>query len=324
MPTVKELLDSNEPRKIKAGLNYLSEKGKLGDLKSAMAFIRQGNKEISSCAVKASGNIVKRNLISYFGSLDENTKNKLAGLLKKLDPGIIKNISADLYSENEEYRFRALQVLGLLGQDAAIKKTISDMLLDKNEKMRATSISLMRTMVNSNDLEIILKVLKDDDPRVRANGIETLENLGNVNTAGILMKFKRDPNNRVRGNVLKALWNLGQRDIIQDLKIMLEDRKNPLMPVSAAWVIGETAEQGDKGLIHLLSDYTLEEDALLIENIAKAFLKIGGKGSVCYLEHLIPPEITSDACIFMKKMNLTIRAIPPSAAKILKAEGWTQ
>ncbi|MFH1761994.1 MAG: HEAT repeat domain-containing protein [bacterium] len=283
-----EPLEHSKPpgseEEIEKKLLQLSESGTFAQLKQAIGFTGHSSRKIKILAVKASSAIIKRNLITDFEKLDANVKNSLALLLKRLDPAIIDSISDDLFSESEDHRLRALKVLGLLGQSIKIKQVLQKMLLDKDTKIRATAISLLNNMVNSEDIRIIVKVLHDNDSRVRANAVEVLEKIQSPNVISLLAKNRNDPDNRIRGNVIKALWCLGDKTVIKDIKEMLLHESH-LMRASGAWILGEIGKD-HRELIDLLARHALDEHRLVRDNVIKSFLKIASKEAHAYLGYL--------------------------------------
>ena len=117
-------------------------------------------------------------------------------------------------------------------------KTLAGIIVDEDDKVRATAVKLIAEMLDQNESSLLMKMLNDKNARVRANVIESLEAIGNRNVLGILMKYKYDRDNRVRANALKAIWNFGHKDIRDSLEEMLID-EDEKMKASAVWLIGE-------------------------------------------------------------------------------------
>jgi HEAT repeat protein len=204
-----------------------------------------------------------------------------------------------LYNENDEKRLRAVQVLGLLNAGQKVREVVSEMVKDKDQKVRATSVHLLGKLVQRKDMNLVVALLNDRDIRVRANTIEALERIGNPSAAALLHRFRKDPSNRIRGNTLKALWNLGVRDILDDLKVMILHVSH-LMRASGAWVMGEIGKDNPE-IIELIARVVQDEDKLARENAIRAQLKIGGEMAEKYLKYLCEEEEVQDVKNKMKK-----------------------
>jgi HEAT repeat protein len=231
---------TKDPEMIMTGLRRYGLEGKLTDLQSVLAFIKHPEDKVKRAATQAASSIIKENLISYYHDISKEVRVKLGILVESLDPGIIDEISNDLYGESNERRLRAIQVLGLLKKNPRIPEILGRLVKDRDEKIRATAVNLLGKFISHDDQQLILALLNDPDKRVRANTIEALESLGNKRLIPILLRFRKDGSNRIRGNILKALFNLGYTEIEQDLLEMLA-QPSDLMKASALWVISQVA-----------------------------------------------------------------------------------
>jgi CheY-like chemotaxis protein len=168
-------------------------------------------------------------------SLGIQQKKKLIYLVVKLDNkySYLKNMDVD----DPKVRQKILDIL--IKEDRSFTaRTLAEIIMDSDERVRATVVKLMSEMLHQEESWLLLKLLGDRNPRVRANVIESLEETGNSNVLGILMKYKFDKDNRVRANALKAIWNFGYRDVLGPLEEMILD-SDPEFRASSTWVIGE-------------------------------------------------------------------------------------
>ena len=151
-------------------------------------------------------------------------------------------------------------------------KTLSEIILDEDEKVRATAVKMIADMLHQKEASLLMKMLSDPDPRVRANVIESLEAVGNRNVLGILMKYKYDRDNRARANALKAIWNFGNKEISDSLEEMLVS-PDPKMRASGVWVIGEIGHDQPK-IKALLKAAKNDKDEMVQDNLRKSLTKI--------------------------------------------------
>lgn len=231
------LHDSNNYTVLTA-LRVLAKCGKLSDLQPVLALLKSDNAQLKVASVQASSALIKENLITHFHELEQVVREKLVLLLQSLDPSVVNEISNDLYSESDERRLRAVQILGLLKQNPQLREILAKLIHNRDVKIRATAVTLLGKAIGPNDHDLILSLLNDKDLRVRANTIEALESLNNKRLVPILLRFRKDMNNRIRGNVIKALFNLGHSEIEPDLIDMLNS-SNHLMQASAIWVVSK-------------------------------------------------------------------------------------
>jgi HEAT repeat protein len=268
-----------------AALKILGKNGKLNDLQPVLALVKSTNASIQNAAIQASSSLIKENLITYYHEIEQSVREKLGQLLHSLDPSVVNEISNDLYSDIEERRVRAVQILGLLKKHPQLREILAKLIHSKDVKIRATAVNLLGRIIGPNDHDLILSLLNDKDQRVRANTIEALESLNNKRIVPILLRFRKDQNNRIRGNVLKALYNLGFHDIEPDLSEMLKST-NHLMQASAIWVMSKI--KFTSGTIEDLIAFCLLSDHDVVTNNAKKTLRHmntpRAKGYLKYLE----------------------------------------
>ncbi len=290
---VKTLLRSREVQNVIRGIELLRAEGSLADLSALMELMKSELAQVRQKAVETAADLILRNLIQYFGQIQASVRESLAKLLERLDPAVINRISESLYADEEEKRLRAVQVLGLLGKSAKVTQVVSEMVKDKDRKVRATAVHLLGKHSVGKDMSLAVALLNDPDARVRANTVEALEEIGNPAAVGLLLRFRKDSCNRLRGNALKALWNLGHRNVLDELKEMMAS-EDYLMRATGAWVIGEIGKD-NKDMIDLVASRSQDENKLVRENVIKAQLKIGGSLAEKYLQLLCEQEEVEEA-----------------------------
>lgn len=280
----RKAIVSDNPGAIMFGLKTLGIIGKLTDLPQLMGLTGNPNLKIKQAAIEATTMLIKENLILHFKELDTATRDKLGTLMQSLDPKILDDISKDIYSENEDRRLRAVQILGHMRKNPKIREILANLLQDRNVKVRAKAVELIGKVIGPNDHEVIIQLLNDKDIRVRANSIEALESLGNKRIVPLLLRFRRDPSNRIRANVLKALYNLGFTDIGQDLLEMIKSSNN-LMKASALWVISQLKIALPE-IVDACGMSLLANDEMVCRNAKKAVEVIDNPRAKGYLRYL--------------------------------------
>jgi HEAT repeat protein len=277
-------INSQLPALIIVGLKQYGELGKLSDLQTVIGFLKHPADTVKTAATQSASNLIRRNLIHHFHELTKDVRAKLGILLQSLDPSVIDEISKDLYCDDNSLRLRAIQILGLLKKNPRIREILSNLVKDRDEKVRATAIGLLGKVVGPNDQEVILSLLNDTDKRVRANTIESLESLGNKRVVPILLRFRKDNNNRIRGNILKALFVLGYTEIEADLLEMIA-APNDLMKASALWVISQIGCLSEK--IEDAAGWSLlSENEMVNRNARTALAKLASPRALGYLTYL--------------------------------------
>ncbi len=196
----------------------------------------------------------KKKLTELVAGLDK--KYSFLGKIEVDDPETRQKIYDIVIKEDKEFTAR----------------TLAEILVDTDERVRATAVKLIAEMLNQEETGLLVKLLGDPDPRVRANVIESLEEIGNRNVLGILMKYKFNKNNRVRANAIKAVWNFGHRDVYGSLEEMMLDFE-PKMRASATWVIGEIGHNQPE-LKNLLYAVENDNNEMVKRNLVEAKRKI--------------------------------------------------
>lgn len=282
-------ITSTTPGIIIKLLNQYGEKGELTQLQEVLKFIKHSVDDVKVAATKAASNIIRENLINHYNELQKDVRSKLGILLQSLDPRIIDEISKDLYCDSNDRRVRAIQILGLLRKNPRMRDILVELVKDRDEKIRATAVTLLGKVIGPNDQELILSLLNDSDKRVRANTVEGIESLGNKRMIPILIRFRKDGNNRIRGNILKALYTLGYTEIEQDLLEMIGS-SNDLMKASALWVVSQV-KIGTKKIEDAAGHSFLSENEMVHRNAQNALTAMETSRSKGYLRYLdLTPE----------------------------------
>jgi len=260
---------------LSLAMGSLARTGTVADISVIMPIASSNatNPVVKNLAVKAICSIIKESLLTRFNDMTSDMRHNLAHILQTLDPKIINEISKDLFSNDNERRLSALQMLGILRHHPRVKDILARLIQDKDSKIRATAVILLGKMIGPNDLQMMTALLSDPDKRVRANTVEALESLNNPRFIPALLKFRKEPNNRIRGNVLKALYNLGHTEIEDDLLDMLTGEQ-PLHKASALWVLSQIKYKSAKitdaaGACLLCNDKVVHKNAVTTLNVLK-------------------------------------------------------
>ena len=266
----KELKNMSDPAKIKP-LKELAYTGSMETLKYILPLSQYTSDFLRNMARNAVIKIILR-------LLRENEEKAMLGLQqrKKLVDFIIGLEKKYAYLKDMELTDpkttkKVLDVLIREDKDFTAK-ILSEILVDEDERVRATAVKLIAGMLDQKEASLLMKMLSDHDPRVRANVIESLEAVGNRNVLGILMKYKFDKDNRARANALKAIWNFGNREINDSLEDMLVS-PDPKMRASGVWVIGEIGH-GQPHIKNLLKVAKNDKDEMVQDNLRKTLTKI--------------------------------------------------
>jgi hypothetical protein len=289
-------LSSDNPAVVVYALKNLGTCGKLSDLQALMGLINNANPKIKQTAIEATSTLIKEHLITRFHEIDQSMREKLTTIMQSVHPSVLDEISKDLYSENDDRRLRAVQILGYMRKNPKIKEILAKLVQDRDVKIKATAANLMGQVIGQNDHDLLLALLNDEDKRVRANTIEALEKLNNKRLVPILLRFKNDPSNRIRGNVLKALFNLGYTGIEGELLEMIKSPSN-LMKASAMWVVGQVRFDSVQ-VIDGCGYQLLSSDEMVYRNAHKALESVENpraKGYLRYLADFMPPASPASA-----------------------------
>jgi HEAT repeat protein len=275
---------SDNPAVLVYNLKILGSVGKLTDLQALMALINSPNPKIKQTAIEATCLLIKENLILHFHDIDKSIREKLTTIMQSVHPSVLDEISKDLYSDNDDRRLRAVQILGYMRKNPKIKDILARLVQDRDVKIKATAANLMGHVIGPNDHELLLALLNDEDKRVRANTIEALEKLGNKRLVPILLRYKKDPSNRIRGNVLKALYTLGHTGIEDELLEMVHSASN-LMKASGMWVVSQI-KFATQPVLDACGNQLLATDDMVYRNALKAIESIDNPRAKGYLRYL--------------------------------------
>lgn len=277
-------LTANDIETVCAALKVMKKAGALSDLPYVIPLVKNNHAIVRKGAVDTICFLIREKLVTNFHDLAPEVRKKLGTLMQSLDPSIVKEIAQDIFSDNETRRLRAVQILGLLKKNPQIHSILCNLITDKDEKIRATAVNLLASIIGPQDHEIILRLLNDKDKRVRANTVEALEKLGNKRMVPILNRFRKDLNNRIRGNVLKALHTLDGVDIEADLFEMLSTDNN-FMKASALWVINQT-QVCSKRLEDAAGHCIISNDQMVRSNAEKALSILNTPRARGYIHYL--------------------------------------
>lgn len=291
----RKSIDSNDPLILSTALETIKQEGSLADIQLILPLTKNRSPKIAKDARVAVCSIIKTKLVADFNSLNKKTRLKLATLMETLEPTIVKEIAADLFSNERDIKVRAVQIIGLLKKNPQVRALIAKLVTDRDEHIRATAASLLHNFESPEEQKIVMSLLNDNDLRVRANTVETLENTANPRMVPILKRFRKVDGNRMRGNVLKALYNLGFKEIEPDLLEMM-NQDDKLMQASALWVITQIKVNSDS-IVNQAAFFLTTDNEMVLDNAKKALNAINipkAKGYLKYLDFSSHLTSTSD------------------------------
>ena len=270
-------LTSGDDRLLLSAIRYLDKNGSLSHLKSVLDTTKLTlDPYIVKLARQASTNIIRRNLLAHYEELDHTTRAGLARLLTSLDPHVVNLLGVDLSAKEDAIRFNAVRILGLMGANPAIANLLKEVLRDKDQKVRATAVSVIKSMKETVDVPVLASLLKDEDTRVVANTIELIDAMSQPRLVALLLRFEDHENNRIRANALKALWRMGEPTARPSVKRMMADPASRLMRASGCWVVGECATREDTDVLAILDRCAEDPETLVRDNAVRAQVKVRG------------------------------------------------
>jgi HEAT repeat protein len=171
--------------------------------------------------------------------LDEDVRKRAASAVMKMkSEQLAAEIEREFDKASPEERIELLLAATAFAGEQQVGHVIAKFLNSPDKRVRATAVKALGTCGGAAALPNIEPLLKDLDPRVRANAVEVVEELKGADAKELLLPLLSDENNRVRGNAAKALWKLGETSAQEAVMEMLKS-KEPLMRMSALWVLGE-------------------------------------------------------------------------------------
>jgi len=284
LSTARSMLESKDSNELLTAIAAIEHNGDLSDLNRLIGLCNHLNGDVKKKAIAAATSIIKENLIAHYNDFDTQTREKLTRVMEKLDPQVLRNISQELFSQEDQRLVRAVQILGLMPGHPEVKKIMATLVQHRDEKIRATAINLLGKLIGPHDHEILMSLLNDEDKRVRANTVEALEGLGNKRLVPVLLRFRKDPVNRIRGNVLKALYTLGHTDIEKDLLEMLNS-KDLFMRASAMWVVS-MHKIASRPIIDCLGKNCMSANDMVRRNAKQALEQVPSPRCEGYLRYL--------------------------------------
>jgi HEAT repeat protein len=235
---LQKLLKSPFPPMRRAGIQYLQYRGQQQSVKALMPLLKDGDIGIVRAATKAISRISRDFLIDHFSSIDAVERRSLAQLMSRIDPGFAEGLTELLGSLDEEDRLHLIQILADLADHPSAGQALSDLILDANDKVRATAVRGLEKMDASQlSDEAIEKLFADPNPRVRANLIESLPPGKKRSWLEQIEAAARSAVPRERANAVMALYELGQGDAEIPLMQMLR-HPDSWMRTSGLWVLG--------------------------------------------------------------------------------------
>ncbi len=112
-------------------------------------------------------------------------------------------------TKSKDFRFAAIDSLGEIGNDKAIK-TLKKLLTNKDSYIRNRSLNALYNIKNINIDEIILSALKDNYWKIRMNALDKIENENLKQFEDVvLFKAKYDPEKNIQNKSIKVLGVIG-------------------------------------------------------------------------------------------------------------------
>jgi hypothetical protein len=173
----------------------------------------------------------------------------IARKLSKVDPlFVVKSLESVLPDSHEtaatdpssvSLRLRLMDVLQSVQEGHRILPVMKRLLQDPDPKVRSKAALLVgKTNQSARWVEDCLGAV---DSRVRANAVESLWNVDSQGVRTLLWNVLTDPDNRSVGNALFGLYRLGDVDVLEQILLMAQDKRD-LFRSTAAWVMGRTGD----------------------------------------------------------------------------------
>ncbi|MFP4520841.1 MAG: HEAT repeat domain-containing protein [Fibrobacterota bacterium] len=237
-------------------LKVLRSKNSLTHLKPIIPLLSHNDPEIRKEARNTLTEIVKTRLINDFNNMDKGVRKGLTKFLTSVNPDILKTIRSEIYSADVDKRIRAAQILSFIKEHKEAEKVLSDLMSDKDARVRATAIKSMAEHTGRSGMEIILSLLNDYDERVKANTLEALGAIKGLNLSAVLLRHKNSKSGRIKANVLLALFNSGHKKVNKELEQMMSSGDLNLIK-SGMYFISKAAGREPRFLDSLLiPDYS--------------------------------------------------------------------
>ncbi|MFH1761262.1 MAG: anti-sigma factor antagonist [bacterium] len=279
---INQLLDSPSADMQIKGLKLLMEKQVYILIPRAVKLITSPEKIVADLARNVSLFLAESCMKISYPPIPKAVYNAAAAVIKKLNPEFINKHNKALEGADSRAIIEAMIVLKYFIKPGRAADILEKFIKYPDERVRATAALHMGMVASQNGIDVLTRFIDDEDSRVRANTIEVLESLGNKNLVRVLSRFRKDNNNRVRGNAIKALFTLGERDLFVDIGEMLA-HKEPLMRITAVWVIGEIGGF-DKMYLPLLEGVVDDNNELLQKNLSIVVKKVGNIPEIEFLK----------------------------------------
>jgi len=284
------------------------------------ALIGKKDQDIANASKAAVVALSRKCLEKKGEAIAEAITSIAAKTLQKFDPDYITKHYANLKSDNPDVVVNSMIISKFFIPEQKAEEVIKQTLKHPNDRVRATAILHIGIIAAKVSGGVLTKFLEDSDNRVKANTIEVLEKINNKVFIRVISRFRSDKNNRIRANALKALFNLGEKEIRNDLEIML-DHSDAFTRSSAIWVIGEI---GKKALdfIELLRKVIDDEDEIIKRNLIVVYKKLGNIPETEFIQKHLKEEFqkqVKDRIINAK--DLQIKHAPTKHYYELKLKG---
>ena len=140
--------------------------------------------------------------------------------------------------------------------------------MDHDERVRATTISIIGKWQLPNIQDIFIRALHDSDGRVRGNAIESVSTEQiQLSLLDELLALVEDKHNRVRANAIRIVAT-HRPEIAERAMLRMLTEPSPLMRSSAAWLVGVLQiKSGGEFLLQLLKT---EKEELVVNQVIKS------------------------------------------------------
>ena len=201
----------------------------------------------------------------------ESTKYKLEQLGRSVTLPFFENWD----SFNNKQKFHTIDLLGKLNSSVVSRKASQKYLVEEDQKLKASLITLIGNSGNSKDIPILAKALNSSDKRIRANAVEAISRVGGREIIHLLLPLLKDTNNRVKANTAKALWEFEEaRQLVKNVFEDMVKDNSKWMKASAYYAFGEI---GLMDFFNLLLESLDEDDEDIARNAVLALVGYADK-----------------------------------------------
>lgn len=180
---ILETVDDDDPAVQAHVAGLLREHSIPGAITKLLQLLVSPHESVQQAARENLSEFSLKRFVTAYDRLDEDTRRERGALVKRVDPGFVASLRAELQSEERSQRIRALQVAITIDATREVEDELVEMLSDTDDLVRLKAVLALQACGTDTCRAALHDALLDPNDRVGQAAQAALEEFGSSSLA---------------------------------------------------------------------------------------------------------------------------------------------